>query len=461
MTTAKRISAFKKESCDNCGLCLHLCPVMQLPLDVAKLEVSNLIEGKFSNYALTTCNSCLSCNLYCPQQANPYNLILERWNDRYRKYGSPPLYKFVCPTEQNNVWQHLNVFLSNIEKKWIAEWMSNVPTASDKVLLIGNYTHLFPFIIGDSKLLDYFKPIDKIDHWEGGAYPYQLGYLDLVEKIAKKTKKDLDDMGVKTVIPTLDAVHYIFKEVHPKEMGVNHDQTFINIHDWLLEKIESGEIKLPNKLKMSVTIHDNCYSKAQDGAYWDKPREILRKCGCEIIEMKHIKKDSLCCGFGTGCSWTSNISIPFTMISEGAKKFKESEDTGAQALISYCGGCIYLMWAIHELLESKIDLLHIIEVIRMAMGEKINYPQDNIERAWDIIAIITYDLLISTFKKNFFIRRIAYDSGMNTFKPKKYRLLKFIRSLFNISIIRKVYARMFRMMMPVMKQKKPKRVDLE
>ena len=122
--------------------------------------------------------------------------------------------------------------------------MNYTPKPEDLVLLIGNYTHLFPFIIGGSKLLNYFKPIDRIDQWEGGAYLYQGGYLDIVQNIAQRTKKDFDNWGVKNVVATLDAVEYIFSEVHPKEMGVKHSQNFINFHQWLLMKINSGEIKL-------------------------------------------------------------------------------------------------------------------------------------------------------------------------------------------------------------------------
>ena len=167
--------------------------------------------------------------------------------------------------------------------------------------------------------------------------------------------------------------------------------------------------------------------------------------------MKHIKKDSLCCGFGAGASWVKNISLPFDMISEGVKKFKEAEETGAKALVSYCSGCLYLMWATKELLRSKIDLLHIVEVVRMAMGEKLNYPKDHIKRAWDIIAIITYSLLLSMFKKNFYVRTITYDKDFSTYKPKKHLILKVIRYLFDFKLIRLVYAKLFRLMMTIMK----------
>jgi len=236
MVKNKRKPAFREDLCDLCGLCFHLCPVLQLPLDEAKEEIQNLIKGRKTKYVLEKCNTCLSCNLYCPQNANPYQLILERWNDLYKERGAPPLYYFVCPTEDRNIWQLLNLFLSNRERRWIYKWMHYVPKSEDTVLLIGNYTHLLPFIIGGSKLLDYFKPIDRIDQWEGGAYLYQGGYLDIVKNIAERTKRDFDNWGVKNVVATLDAVEYIFKEVHPKEMGVKHDQNFINFHRWLVLK---------------------------------------------------------------------------------------------------------------------------------------------------------------------------------------------------------------------------------
>lgn len=442
---------FKEDLCDSCGLCFHLCPVLHLPLEKAKQEIINLIKGKESKYVLNKCNTCFSINLYCPNQANPYQLILESWNKIYKKRGAPPLYRFVCPTEEPNLWQLLNLFLSNTEKKWIHKWMYNVPKQEDTVLLIGSYTHLFPFIIGGSKLLEYFKPIDLIDHWEGGAYLYQGGYLDVVKEIANQTKKDFDGWNVKRIVALLDTVEYMFNNVHPKEMGVEHNRDLINFHDWLIENIDSGEINLPNQLNMNVTIHDNCFSKVLGGKYWDKPRKILNKSGCNIIEMRHIKKDALCCGFGAGASWVKNIALPFDIISEGMKKFREAEETGAQALISYCSGCIYLLWATRELIGSKIDIFHIIEVVRLSMGEKLNYPKDHIKRAWDIIAIISYSLLLSIFKKNFFIKDLKYDKNFSTFKPNRHILLKFIRILFNISFIRKFYSWFFRLIIPLMK----------
>ncbi|MHA1611835.1 MAG: (Fe-S)-binding protein [Promethearchaeota archaeon] len=454
MVDTKRVLSFREDLCTVCGECFHQCQVMHLPLDIAKKEMQKLIAGVPTEYVLTNCNTCLACNLSCPQQANPYQLILERWNDKYKKGGAPPLYGFVCPTRDDNMWQILNIFLSNQEQRWIYRWMRTVPKPNDTVLLIGNFTHLFPFIIGGSALLDHFTPLDRIDQWEGGAYLYQGGYLDVVQKIARRTKLDFDGWGVKNVVTLLDAVSYFFTEIHPKEMGVTHDQNFSNFHTWLLDKLGTGEILLPNQLDLTITLHDNCYSKALGSASWDPPRQILEKCGCKIIEMKHIKKESLCCGFGAGASWVRNISIPFDMIYESAKKIKEAEETGAKALVSYCGGCVYLLWATRELLRSKIDIYHIVEVVRMSMGEKLNYPSDHVGRAWDIIALITYSLILSLVKRNFYISNITYDKSMSTYQPKRYGLLKVIRYMFNIPIIRHAYSKLFQFLVPFMKTRK-------
>jgi Fe-S oxidoreductase len=454
MIEEKKFQYFKKDLCNLCGLCLHLCPVLQLPIEQAKEEIKNLIEWNSSKYVLTKCTSCFSCNIYCPKKANPYQLILERWDGLYKIRGAPPLYRFICPTEDSNIWQLLNVFLSPREKLWINDWMNESNKISKPILLIGNYTHLFPFIIGESRLINYFQPLDLLDQWEAGAYLYQGGYLNIVKRIAKETQKDFNQLKAENIVILTDSVEYLINHIHPNEMGIEHTQNFINFNQWVLEKINNGEIKLnKSPLNLIVTVHDNCYSKTLSGKYWEIPRDILIKCGCKIKEMKHIKENSLCCGFGAGASWVKNISIPFDIIYEGIKKFREAEETGAKALISYCSGCIYLLWATRELIRSKIDVYHIIEVVRMAMGEELKYPQDHIKRAWDIITIITYSLLMSIIRKNFYIKQIKYSQDYTIFKLSKFRLLKLMRRFFDLPLSKFIFSKLFQLMIPLIKTK--------
>jgi Fe-S oxidoreductase len=449
-TTERNKNVFNAEACNLCGECFHRCPELNLPLALAKEEISGLINGKTEGHVLSHCTTCFSCNHYCPNECKPYQLILERWNDLYHKRGAPPIYRFVCPTMDKSIWHMLDALLKPEEIAWIREWTGRKPAGD--ILLIGNYVHLLPFIAGGSRLLDLLTPVDLIDHWECGAYLYQGGYLDIVKNIAEKCKKDFQKWKVGTVIPMIDSVHWMMTDVIPHEMSVDLGIRVENFHDWLLNRIKGGEIELPKKLGMKVTLHDNCYSKGGGVPYWERPRRLLEIAGCDIIEMKHNRENSLCCGFGAGASWVRPITILFDIMDVARKKFEEAEETGAEALVSYCGGCMYLLWTAKELYEKKIDTYHLVEVIRMAMGETIRYPEDHQRRAWDLIAIITYHMIMSLWGKPFRIERDSLENYPPA--PRKFFLLRILRKLFDIPLVRFLYKKGFRIMVPMLKSKR-------
>ena len=451
MTVQPRVRmVFDADSCTRCGECFHKCPELRLPLEIAKDEIERLIHGKESKHVLAHCTTCFSCNLLCPHDCKPYQLILERWNDRYRSRGAPPINRLVCPSLNNNVWHLLTVFLTPKEASWTQRWMSQTP--KDTILLVGNYIHLLPFVVGDSRLLDRFTPVDLLDHWECGAYLYQLGFLDVAKRVAEKCRQDFAGWDIKTVVPLLDAVHWMLTDVHPNEMKVEHGIEVVNFNEWLLEHLQSREIELAKPVALTVTVHDNCYSKAGDGQYWDTPREILKQVGCEITEMRHVRRDSLCCGFGAGASGESSVRTVFDMLDVASRKLREAEETGADALVSYCGGCMYLLWVARELFDHKMDLYHMVEIVRIAMGERLEYPELHVKRAWDIIAIMTYQLVRSLGMKFFWIREVSIaDEG---WKQSRFTLLRFMRMLLDVAPVRSIYKRMLRTMLPAMKSKR-------
>ncbi len=441
---------FHFDACTRCGECFHRCPELLLPIEIAKQEITRLIEGTDSRYVLAHCTTCFSCNLFCPHDCHPYQLILERWNELYKKRGAPYIYRFVCPTLDKNIWQMLEIFLTPEEKKWIAEWMERKPEGD--VLLVGNYVHLLPFILGDSRLLDHFTLVDLLDHWECGAYLYQGGYLDEVRRIGAQCIDDFKGWGVKTVVPLIDAVHWMMVNVLPEEMNLPHEIAVINFHQWLLQKIDNNEIRITHPLGWRVTVHDNCYSKAGGGRYWDPPREILKRTGCEIIEMAHIRENARCCGFGAGASWVRPIHILFDIMDVAGRKIKEAEATGADAMVSYCGGCLYLLWTARELFDSKLDMYHIVEIQRMAMGETLDYPKSHVRRAWDLIAIISYLMILSLFNRGFKITQVRMAPGQ--WKTRRFFALRFIRRLLDVPAVRWAYRKMFKLILVFLKSKR-------
>ncbi|MHA1822182.1 MAG: (Fe-S)-binding protein [Promethearchaeota archaeon] len=476
-----RFQIFKADLCTECGVCFNKCPELNLPIEIAKQEIHALKEirkgqadFKGSRYVLWECTTCFSCNLYCPYECNPYQLILEDWNLLYKKRGAPPIYNFVCPNMDRNIWQLLDKLMPEDEKAVVEKWKQNEaelnqgknPENKDKVLIIGGLAHLVDFILDNSDLLDEFLAIDGYDLWELGGYLYQGGYLDVVEEIALKANEKFakwkKESNVQEVVPVLDAVYWMLRHVYPNELGITPSINAGNFYEIILDKINRNEIMIKNKLSnLKVTIHDNCFSKVGKGIFWDPPRKILEQLGCQIVEMEHIRKDSLCCGFGAGASWKSNIRIPFDILKTNKKKFKEAEQTGADIMVTYCGGCMYLLLAGKVLFKKKIKVYHLIELIRMGKGEDLSLNEEkHIERAWDIIAIITYHLIIGLFKKAFFIKNPINGDPTSQLskskKKKKYRFLKFIRKMLGIKLFRGIYRIIFLLLLKILAPKKKK-----
>ncbi len=396
---------FREKNCDGCGACLMHCPEMSLGEEEAKEEILRLVRGKEPSGVLTRCSSCFSCNSYCPRECNPYHLVLSRWEERYQRLGAPPLWKFVFPTEESNLWSLLHTILPEEARRTVEAWMSQVP--GETVLLPGSFFQLVPEVLAGSRLLHGAVPMALPGHWECGAYLYQGGYLDVVKKIGRMVRDDFNRWGVKRVVPALDSVHHMLTTVHPEENGTRFDQEIVGFNDWIFNKVRSGEIEVQNRLGRTVTLHDNCYAKAGGNLTFDQARSLLDLAGVRVKEMQHHHQDALCCGFGRGAGWRSNIRIPFDILKGTTKRIREAEETGCDTLVTYCAGCFWLLLAGCELEGNKLRVVHLVELLREAMGEEVAFPRR--DRARDILAVMTWKILQEAGSRPTWIQSVRAD----------------------------------------------------
>jgi Fe-S oxidoreductase len=97
---------------------------------------------------------------------------------------------------------------------------------------------------------------------------------------------------------------------------------------------------------MTLTIHDSCPDRFE-GIFAEQVRKILS--GCRIIEMKHSKEKTLCCGAG-GLVSCSDMTLPLTLIE---KRLSEFENTGTSLMVVYCYTCASMFWSFRQSVEVK------------------------------------------------------------------------------------------------------------
>lgn len=426
---------FVATECDLCGDCLARCPELSLSEQDARAEWERLMRAQEPPSVLTRCASCFSCDSYCPRGCNPYHLILSRWNERYHRVGSPPVWKFVFPSERNNLWSAMHAIVPEAARSVVEEWMTAAP--SETILLPGSYFHLVPEVLAGSRLLEGITTLDLPGHWECGAYLYQGGYLDVVRQIGRMVREDLNRWKVKRVITALDSVHAMFTRMHPDETGIRFDQEIINFHEWILENLDDGSLVMRRKLGIEATVHDNCYAKTGGSRYFDQARRLLDLAGVQVREMRHHHMDALCCGFGRGAGWRRNIQIPFDILLGTAKRIREAEETGTDTLVTYCAGCFWLLLAAGELMESPVRVVHVIELVREAMGEEVRFPRR--ERAWDILAAMTHQILSTIGEKHFWIEDVRAELDPLEWRARRQLSLKVFRKSLNTRAGRRMF----------------------
>jgi hypothetical protein len=337
--------------------------------------------------------------------------------------GSPPVWKFLCPNERTNLWSTMHAILPESARATVEEWMTARP--SETIFLPGSFFHLVPEVLVGTRLLHGLTVMDLPGHWECGAYLYQGGYRDVVRRIGVMVREDLDRWGVERVVAGLDSVHVMLTKVHPEENGIRFEQDVLDFHQWILEGIHDGRLHLERKLDIEVTVHDNCYAKVGGDRYFEQARKLLDLAGAEVREMRHHRVDALCCGFGRGAGWSSNARIPFDILEGATRRIREAEDTGTGTLVTYCAGCFWLLLAAGELIESPVRIVHLIELLREAMGETIIFPRR--DRAWDILTAMAFQIGRGVGRKHFWIRDVTAQPDPFEWRTRHQRATRALR----------------------------------
>ena len=194
-----------------------------------------------------------------------------------------------------------------------------------------------------------------------GSPVYMTGQVDKAKTLAEQNMKLFKDKGVERIITSCAGCYRALKEVYPEKFGLTHGIEVLHLPEFVLEKFNKGELKLPKEVKMKITYHDPCHIGRHMGVY-EPPREVLSKIpGIELVEMVRNRHNAWCCGSGAG------VRSAFKDLSSFAaeERILEAKATGAEAIVSACPFCLNQFKT--TIKNKELQAFDIVELVRKAI----------------------------------------------------------------------------------------------
>ncbi len=374
---------FKADQCTKCGICFHSCPVVHLPIDEAKVAIDALAKynsdkkdlPKPASNVLASCTTCMACNVACPNDCRPTNLVQGIWHDAYKKEGLPIRAKYFVHHEPVNFRTHVIDHLPEKEKAMVESWRSL--DIVDEILYPGCSGVTMPYLLlakqGDvtvpSRLFDGMVVRGSIDNCCGETY-FRSGLFDVVEQVARRITRYLRDLlKVKRVICLCNACGDMLANILPQFGADTKGIEVVPLIKVLHDKLRSGDLKIVKRFDgKTVTIQEACHAKIYEAGYYDYPRAILKMLGFEVVEARHAGDANLCCGIGYGFSRASSYS-KLAIIKGSTSCLKNAVSAGADIVCTYCAGCQEMFSVVKNLYWTRKPTWYITELVQEAIGE--------------------------------------------------------------------------------------------
>ncbi|MGQ9720914.1 MAG: (Fe-S)-binding protein [Candidatus Jordarchaeum sp.] len=347
----------KVEACQNCGLCLAVCPILEVikhesysgPRSITS-ELSRTVrefwKAKDVVYFCTQCGRCqeiCSKNVPVPDMVTLIrSKLFEQRRDLVPESFEPML---------QNLKEHGLAFEpmegeARVESAQGRLEMLGLPYMPDKIKSNAEVLY-FPGCQADNLLPEIRESAKLVLEKLGVDYTLLpglrccslpailMGDSEMVDKLEKDFLEKVENLGVKTVVTTCAGCTATLEGIRQRN---NADFEVKHIIEYIIE--DFGREKFEKLLKnhpehVSVTLHSPCHLDRHVGKYTtDYAEEIL-----EIlpnVEIKRLEDPERCCGAG-GLLNLYNPQISRAIV---RKEIEDIQKSGAQKVVTPCPLCL-------------------------------------------------------------------------------------------------------------------------
>ncbi len=353
--------------CTLCGQCLIKCPVLDLDKDQAKAEVQALIKGDDAPEVLSKCTLCYDCNTYCPEDLRPHELILERILGS-RKSKISALIPYMCNgLTTPSFFPDLYDGLKKDEKEVLEKW-SRTPEKTKDLLWVGCVGRL------SCKDLDSSKTLESLPKYGPpelccGELHYRFGSWAAYEDVMKETMARFEELDIDRMVCYCGSCYNFLSVTLPKVMGKELPFKLISLYQWLVEKMEEGEISIQKPLNYTAAVHESCYVTELEDGFSESLRTLYEAAGVTCKDLAHSGKNNLSCGAASICR---DQNITKSLLPAQNAKFGEVKASGTSNMALNCPGCYLTLYS--TAWTKGVKLKYMADELLKAFGDDVNKP---------------------------------------------------------------------------------------
>jgi len=332
-------------SCTECRACMEVCPTYRATADermspVHRLQAAVRLHdsGEVSDSDSESLYSCLNCGrseAVCPENIQISNIVLQSRAELCRSgLGPPPRKRRVIEgtlSKGNSV---------NGDPQRRLEWLPEGPptSESDTLLFIGC---LSSYLVKDAAYSTY-RVLKKLgvdfmlleDDGCCGSVFYTAGMVDTAKEWFKRNVERFDRLGIKRILVTCPVCLQSFKYHYPELLG-EVGFTVQHVAEVIFDAMKADPDLAGNlsKVERRVSFKDPCTFVRGENLI-RQPREILRNCGADIVELPEHGTDASCCGAGGGVR-----AIYRDLSTQVAADLLATDDTGF--VVTACPFCTF------------------------------------------------------------------------------------------------------------------------
>lgn len=243
------------------------------------------------------------------------------------------------------------------------------PAPGKEVFYLGcSLSHIFTDL-AKTRLLEHLPKVGGMKFC-CGSYVYGLFGEEEAKIKGRQLLEALKETGIERMITFCPGCDEMISAIYPKLIP-EFDIETVTIVEYLLDQHRKGEIEFTDPINRRVTFHDPCPWRTMAPEVYENPRRLLGLMGAEVVEMKHNRRKSMCCGAPL------SRRNPQLASAIAENRVSEAKEAGAEAIVVNCTGCFALLGKAEE---QNLEVYNITELAQMAIGEEPPHRIGEIDR---------------------------------------------------------------------------------